>query len=383
MSASGPLVGFRIVELAGIGPNPWCAMMLADMGAEVVRVDRLVDAGLGIHIDPKYSLLDRSRRSIAVDLKNPEGVETILRMVEQSDALIEGFRAGVTERLGLGPEDCWARNAKLVYGRVTGWGQTGPLAKVAGHDINYISLAGAAWPIGRKSAPPAPPLNLVGDFGGGGMLLAVGVLAALLEAQRSGRGQVVDAAMTDGVASLMTALYGMRAAGLWSDDRESNILDGGAHYYNAYECADGRFVSIASIEKKFYAELLELTGFEDPDHAAHGDRAQWAPSKETLAALFRTKTRDEWCAILEGTDVCFAPVLTMGEAPGHPHNVARETFVEADGVVQPAPSPRFSRTPGKIQKPPSAHGADTDAVLADWGFSADELAGLREAGAVA
>lgn len=383
MSASGPLVGLKIVELAGIGPNPWCAMMLADMGAEVIRVDRLVDAGLGIAMDAKYALLDRSRRSIAVDLKKPEGIETVLRLVEQSDALIEGFRAGVTERLGIGPEDCWKRNPRLVYGRVTGWGQDGPLAKVAGHDINYISLVGAAHAIGRADGPPAPPLNLVGDFGGGGMLLAVGVLAALLEAQKSGKGQVVDAAMTDGAAALMTALYGMRAAGLWSDEREANILDGGAHFYNAYECADGRFVSIASIENKFYAELLEITGFEDPDHAAHRDRAQWAPAKEKVKALFRTKTRDEWCALLEGTDVCFAPVLTMGEAPGHPHNAARKTFVEENGVVQPAPAPRFSRTPGKIQKAPSKHGADTEAVLADWGFSPDELAALKAAGALA
>ncbi|MCZ6893582.1 MAG: CaiB/BaiF CoA-transferase family protein, partial [Gammaproteobacteria bacterium] len=254
MSASGPLVGYKVIELAGIGPNPMCAMLLADMGAEVVRVDRLVDAGLGIKMDPRFALLDRSRRSIAVDLKNPEGVELILRMVDTSDALIEGFRAGVTERLGLGPDDCLKRNPKLVYGRVTGWGQNGPLAKAAGHDINYISLAGAGYPIGRKDQPPSPPLNLVGDFGGGGMLLALGVVAALLEAQKSGQGQVVDAAMTDGVATLMTAIYGMHAAGLWTDDRESNILDGGAHFYDAYETADGRYISIASIETKFYAE---------------------------------------------------------------------------------------------------------------------------------
>lgn len=376
MAASGPLVGYKVIELAGIGPNPMCAMLLADMGAEVVRVDRLVDAGLGIKMDPKYALLDRSRRSIAVDLKNPEGVELILRMVDASDALIEGFRAGVTERLGLGPDDCLKRNPKLVYGRVTGWGQDGPLAKAAGHDINYISLAGAGYPIGRKDQPPSPPLNLVGDFGGGGMLLALGVVAALLEAQKSGQGQIVDAAMTDGVATLMTALYGMHAAGLWTDDRESNILDGGAHFYDAYETADGRYISIASIESKFYAELLERTGFEDPDHTAHRDRTQWTDMSVKMADLIKTKTRDEWCEVLEGTDICFAPVLTLSEAPKHPHNVARQTFVTENGVVQPAPAPRFSRTPGKIQKPPSAHGSDTEAVLRDWGF-ADEFAALK------
>ncbi len=378
MAASGPLVGYKVIELAGIGPNPMCAMMLADMGAEVVRIDRLADAGLGVKMDPKYSLLDRGRRSIALDLKQPEAIELVLRMVADADALIEGFRPGVTERLGIGPDACLQRNPKLVYGRVTGWGQDGPLAKAAGHDINYISLTGAAYAIGRAGEPPAPPLNLVGDFGGGGMLLALGVVAALLEAQKSGQGQVVDAAMTDGASVLMTALYGMHAAGLWRDERQSNILDGGAHFYNAYETADGKFISIASIEAKFYAELLERTGFSDPDHAAHKDRTQWAPNRETMAAMVKTKTRDEWCAILEGTDVCFAPVLSMSEAPGHAHNVARQTFVDSEGVMQPAPAPRFSRTPSAIQKGPSAPGADTAAVLADWGVSADELAALRD-----
>jgi alpha-methylacyl-CoA racemase len=324
-------------------------------------------------MDPKYALLDRSRRSIAVDLKNPAGVELILTLIEQSDALIEGFRAGVTERLGLGPEQCLQRNPKLVYGRITGWGQDGPLAKAAGHDINYISLAGAAHAIGPADAPPPPPLNLVGDFGGGGTYLAIGVLAALLEAQKSGQGQVVDAAMVDGVASLMTAIYGMYAAGVVTDDRGTNILDGGAHFYDAYETADGRYISIASIESKFYAELLELTGFEDPDHKGHRDKTQWPALGETMAAMIKTKTRDEWCEILEGTDVCFAPVLNLAEAPQHPHNVARGTFVEVDGVVQPAPAPRFSRTPSQIQKGASQHGADTEAVLADWGFDAAQI----------
>lgn len=383
MSASGPLVGYKIIELAGIGPNPMCAMLLADMGAEVIRVDRVVDAGLGIPMNEKYALLDRSRRSIAVDLKHPDGVELVLRMVEKSDALIEGFRAGVTERLGIGPEDCFTRNEKLVYGRVTGWGQNGPLAKAAGHDINYIALAGAAYPIGKADRPPSPPLNLIGDFGGGGMLLAVGVLAGLLEAQKSGKGQVVDAAMTDGVATLMTALYGMHAAGLWTDKRESNILDGGAHFYDCYETSDGRYISIASIESKFYAELLELTGFEDQDHAAHKDKAQWSDTSVKMADLIKTKTRDEWCELLEGTDICFAPVLSMSEAPSHPHNVARETFIDDNGVVQPAPAPRFSRTPGKIQKPPSPHGGDTDTVLLDWGIPEQELAILKNKRVVA
>jgi alpha-methylacyl-CoA racemase len=378
MSASGPLVGYKVIELAGIGPNPMCAMLLADMGAEVIRVDRLVDAGLGIPMDPKFSLLDRSRRSIAVDLKTPEGVEVVLKLIEQSDALIEGFRAGVTERLGLGPEVCLERNPKLVYGRVTGWGQEGPLAKVAGHDINYISLVGAGHAIGPADAPPPPPLNLVGDFGGGGAYLAIGVLAAMLEAQKSGLGQVVDAAMVDGVGSLMTAVYGMHAAGIVTDDRGTNILDGGAHFYDAYETADGRYISIASIESKFYGELLQLTGFEDAEHAGHRDKTAWPKLGEKMAALIKTKTRDEWCEILEGSDVCFAPVLTITEAPDHPHNVARNSFVKVDGVVHPAPAPRFSRTVSKIQKGASKPGADTVAVLADWGFDSSSISSLQQ-----
>ena len=383
MAASGPLVGYKVIELAGIGPNPFCAMLLADMGAEVIRVDRVVDGGLGIPIDPKYALLDRSRRSIAVDLKSPEGIELVLSMVEKSDALIEGFRAGVTERLGIGPEDCMQRNPALVYGRVTGWGQDGPLAKVAGHDINYISLIGAAHAIGPDNAPPPPPLNLVGDFGGGGVYLALGVVAALLEAQKSGKGQVVDAAMVDGAASLMTAIYGMYGMGIVTDDRGTNILDGGAHFYNTYETKDGKYVSIASIEAKFYQELLDLTGFEDPDHQAHKNKASWAANRDKMRAMIKTKTRDEWCDILEGSDVCFAPVLSMAEAPSHPHNVARGTFVEQNGVTQPAPAPRFSRTPSQIQKAPSAHGADTEAVLADWGFDDAKIAAWKEKGIVA
>jgi len=377
MAASGPLVGYKVVELAGIGPNPMCAMMLADMGAEVIRVDRVISANLGVPVDARFSLLDRSRRSIAVDLKQRAGIDLVLKLVDRADALIEGFRPGVTERLGLGPDVCQARNPRLVYGRVTGWGQHGTLAQAAGHDINYISLTGAAYAIGQRDRPPAPPLNLVGDFGGGGMLLAVGVLAALLEAQKSGKGQVVDAAMTDGAAILMTALYGLHGSGYWTDQREGNILDGGAHFYDAYETKDGKYISIASIEAKFYDELLTLTGFSDPDNAGHRDREQWPALAARMTALIKTRTRDEWCRILEGTDVCFAPVLSMSEAPKHPHNVSRQTFVTENGVTQPAPAPRFSRTPSKIQKAPSADGADTDAVLGDWGFSAADIAQFR------
>lgn len=378
MNTSGPLAGFRIVELAGIGPNPFCAMLLADLGADIIRVDRLTNAGLGVPVERQFSLLNRSRRSIAVDLKTPEGVDIVLRLVEQADALIEGFRPGVTERMGLGPDDCLARNPKLVYGRITGWGQHGPLSQAAGHDINYVSLAGAAHAIGRRDSGPVPPLNLVGDFGGGGMLLAVGVLAALLEAHKSGKGQVVDAAMTDGVATLMTGVYGLLAAGVMKDQRESNILDGGSHFYDIYETADGKYISIASLEPKFYKIMLELTGFDDPDAAGHMDRERWPELSEKMGALFKTRTRDAWCEILEGTDVCFAPVLSMEEAPNHPHNRARKTFVEKGGVTQPAPSPRFSRTPGGIQCAPSNPGADTAAALADWGFAADEISMLRE-----
>jgi len=379
-AASGPLTGIRIVELAGIGPGPFAAMVLADMGADVVRVDRADRVTGG---GPSLAIWDRSRRSIGVDLKHPEGVETVLRLVEGADAFLEGFRPGVTERLGLGPDDCLARNPRLVYGRMTGWGQDGPYASTAGHDINYIALAGALEPIGRRGEAPVPPLNLVGDFGGGGMLLALGVCAALVEAGRSGHGQVVDAAMVDGSAQLMTMMHAMRAIGVWSDERGTNMLDTGAHFYDVYETSDAKFVSIGSIEPQFYAELLRLTGLAaDPAFEAQMDRSQWPALKQRLVALFATKTRDEWCALMEGTDVCFAPVLSMAEAPAHPHNSARGTFTTVDGVVQPAPAPRFSRTPSAIQSPPASAGQHTDAVLADWGFDGSEIAKLREAGAV-
>ena len=378
----GPLQGLRVIELAGIGPCPMCAMLLAELGAEVVRIDRLTDSGLGIDMAPEFHLLNRSRPSIAVDLKHPDGVETVLRLAESADALIEGFRPGVAERLGLGPEACAARNPRLVYGRVTGWGQDGPLAKSAGHDLNYIALTGALDAIGRRGAPPTPPLNLVGDFGGGALYLALGVVAALCEARASGKGQTVDAAMIDGAASLMTSAYALRAAGVSDAPRGENILDSGAHFYDVYETSDGRYVSIAPVEPKFYAELLRRIGLDAGD-APHGaDRAEWPESKSRLAALFRTRTRDEWRAILEGTDACFAPVLGMDEAHRHPHNAERATFVERDGIVQPNAAPRFSRTPGGIRCSPPAPGSGTRSVLGDWGFGEGEIDDLAARGVI-
>ena len=379
----GPLRGVKIIELAGIGPCPMCAMLLAELGADVVRVDRPADSGLGIGMAPEHRLLHRSRPSIAVDLKHPDGVETVLRLVDGADALIEGFRPGVTERLGIGPKDCAARNPGLVYGRVTGWGQDGPLAGAAGHDLDYIALTGALDAIGRRGAPPTPPLNLVGDFGGGALYLALGVVAALYEARESGRGQTVDAAMIDGAASLMTSAYALRAAGVGDGPRGENVLDGGAHFYEVYETSDGRYVAIAPVEPKFYAELLERIGL-DPGDAPHSmDRADWPASKAQLAARFRTRTRDEWCEVLEGTDACFAPVLGMDEAHRHPHNAARATFVERDGIVQPNAAPRFDRTPGGIRCSPPAPASGTRAVLADWGFTAAEIDDLAARGVVA
>ena len=372
----GPLRGVKIVELAGIGPCPMCAMLLAELGADVVRIDRMAESGLGIGMAPEYRLLNRSRPGIALDLKHPDGVAAVLRLVEGADALIEGFRPGVTERLGLGPADCAARNPRLVYGRVTGWGQDGPLAGAAGHDLNYIALTGALDAIGRPGGPPTPPLNLVGDFGGGALYLALGVVAALYEARESGRGQTVDAAMIDGAASLMTAAYGLLAAGIGGAPRGENLLDGGAHFYDVYETSDGRYVSVAAIEPKFYATLLEKIGL-DPNDAPHSpDGADWPAAKARLAALFRTRSRDEWCAILEGTDACFAPVLGMDEAPRHPHNAARETFVERDGIMQPNAAPRFDRTPSGIRRSPPAAAGGTRATLADWGFAPAEIDAL-------
>jgi alpha-methylacyl-CoA racemase len=378
----GPLSGVKMVEFGGIGPPPMCGMLLADMGADILRIDRTQPSGLGLPVPARYAVMDRSRRSVAIDLKKPEGVEAVMRLLEQADGLIEGFRPGVMERLGLGPEAVWAHNSRLVFGRVTGWGQSGPLSHAAGHDINYISLIGATHAIGRRGQLPTPPLNLVGDFGGGALYLALGIVAALYEAKQSGRGQVVDAAMTDGAASLMASAYGMYASGLTNNRRGENIVDSGAHFYDVYETADGKFISIAAIEAKFYAELLQRLGMQDEDVPPQMDREGWPATKERFTKLFRTKTREEWCEILEGTDVCFGPVLDFDEAPEHPHNRARETFIEIDGVVQPAPAPRFSRTPSAVQRPPSEPGADTEEGLLAWGFSQTDLNRLRTAGAI-
>ena len=374
----GPLAGIRVIEIAGIGPGPFCAMMLSDLGAEVIRVDRKDRAGTG---DPRQ-VLNRGRRSLALDLKKPTAVAAVLRMVETADVLVEGFRPGVMERLGLGPEECLSRNGQLIYGRMTGWGQQGPLATAAGHDINYIALAGALHAMGNADRPPAPPLNLVGDFGGGGMYLLCGILAALLERHRSGKGQVVDAAMVDGTASLLSAFYGLLATGKWQDKRESNYLDGGAHFYNSYQCADGKFVAIGSIEPQFYALLLEKCGIDDPAFREQLNPAQWPLLKQKLAAVFMTRSQKEWCQLLEGSDVCFAPVLDLTEAPQHPHLKSRETFTEAFGVVQPAPAPRFSRTPGKIQGPAALAGEHSIAILGEWGFSEQEIRQLQAAEAL-
>jgi alpha-methylacyl-CoA racemase len=379
----GPLAGLKIIEIAGIGPGPFCAMMLADMGADVVRVDRAQNVMGGDPSAPPADVLNRGRRSIGVDLKNPDGVEAVLSLIEAADGLIEGFRPGVMERLGLGPDAALARNPKLVYGRMTGWGQDGPYAPTAGHDINYIALAGALEPIGRRGEAPVPPLNLVGDFGGGGMLLAYGLVCGLLSAQRTGEGQVVDAAMVDGAAVLTTMFHAFRAMGIWEDQRGTNLLDTGAHFYDVYETADGKYVSIGSIEPQFYAELLRCTGLEGEDLPYQHDKGQWPALKERLASIFATKTRDEWCEIMEGTDVCFAPVLSLAEAPQHPHNVHRETFLELDGVVQPAPAPRFSGTPATVQRPPAHAGQHTDEVLAEWGVEPARIAKLRDANAIA
>ncbi len=386
----GPLNGFKIIEVAGIGPGPFTAMMLSDMGADVIRIDRAGNAVGGDPDAPPADLLNRGRRSVGLDLKSEAGVSVLLDLVGSADAIIEGFRPGVAERLGFGPDVCLERNPKLVYSRMTGWGQDGPYASTAGHDINYIALGGALAHLGRKGEKPTPPINLVGDFGGGGMLQAFGVVCALLEAQKSGSGQVVDAAMVDGAATLMTMIWSFSAMGIWSDTKGENLLDTGAHFYDTYETSDGKYVSIGSIEPQFYDELLQLTGLEDHLEAKgtelpyQHDKSQWPMLKDALTEIFAGKTRDEWCGIMEGSDVCFAPVLTMSEAAEHPHNVERGTFIEVAGIPQPAPSPRFSRTPGSVQRPPAFAGQHTDEVLADW-LSIDDTAvkTLREEGTVA
>ena len=371
----GPLQGFRVIELAGIGPGPFCGMMLSDMGAEVIRVDRI-----GGNRRPR-DVLARNRRSIAVDLKQPEGVALVLKLVETADALFEGFRPGVTERLGLGPDECLARNEKLVYGRMTGWGQDGPIAHAAGHDINYIGLAGALHAIGEPGGKPVPPLNLIGDFGGGGMLLAYGLVCGMLEASRSGKGQVIDAAMVDGAAALMAMFFSMVGHG-FKNERGANMLDGGAHFYNTYETKDDKYICVGSIEPQFYAELVEKAGVDANKFGPQMETGQWGGFKDELAAVFKTKTRDQWCEIMEGSDVCFAPVLSILEAPRHPHNKHRGTFVEVEGVTQPAPAPRFSRTETQTPRSARAAGQDTRSVLADIGMTSAEVGALEERGVV-
>lgn len=382
---SGPLSGYKIIEIAGIGPGPFAAMMLADMGAEVIRVDRARKTPAPVVGDrpTNVDILARGRRNIALDLKHPDGVAALLDLVEGADALIEGFRPGVMERLGIGPTECLDRNPKLIFGRMTGWGQTGPYAQAAGHDINYISLAGALAHFGRAGQPPTPPANMVGDFGGGGMFLAFGVVCALLEAQRSGEGQIVDAAMIDGSATLMTMFWSFTQMGIHDGSRRGvNMLDTGAHFYDVYECSDGEYVSIGSIEPQFYAELLRLTGLDDdPAFAAQLDSAQWPALKERLAEIFLSRSRDEWCALMEYTDVCFAPVLRMDEAAEHPHNVERGSFVDVEGLRQPAPAPRFSRTKPELGLPPASAGQHTTEVLTAWGIPAERVATMLESGA--
>jgi len=379
----GPLDGVKVIELAGIGPGPFCAMMLSDMGADVIRVDRSSAVPAEFPTTPNIDVAMRGRRSIGVDLKNPDAIEMMLRLVADSDVLIEGFRPGVTERMGLGPDECLAANPALVYGRMTGWGQDGPYALAAGHDINYIALSGVLSMIGRQGEAPVPPLNLVGDFGGGGMYLAFGVVSALVSARATGKGQVVDAAMVDGAASLAAMFSTMRAAGRHSEERGTNMLDTGAHFYDVYECSDGEYVSIGSIEPQFYSILLEKLGLDPADLPHQLDHAQWPALKEKVAGIFATKTRDEWSEIMEHTDICFAPVLNPSEAPNHPHNVARNTFIEIDGISQPAPAPRFSGTPTAVPTSPPHFGQNTDETLTSFGFSGDEIAALHKSGAIA
>jgi len=370
----GPLAGIKVVEMAAIGPVPFCAMMLSDMGADVIRIDRLKQKGSG----HRANVLYRGRKSIAVDLKDSQGVDVAMKLINKCDAVIEGFRPGVMERLGLGPEVCLNQNPKLVYGRMTGWGQQGKLSQAAGHDINYISLAGALGSMGYPDRPPTPPLNLIGDFGGGAMYLLSGVLAALLERHSSGKGQVIDAAMTDGTASLLSGFYGMMAMGMWTTDRYKNRLDGGAFYYGSYECADGKHISLGSLEPQFYALLLEKCGIEDESFDEQLDQEAWPLKRQKMEAIFKTKTRNQWCEILEGTDVCFAPVLDLEEAPDHPHNKERETFVNFEGITQPAPAPRFSRTQGTIQSSANLTGENSEEILEKWGFTNDQISNLRE-----
>ena len=379
---SGPLAGLKIVELAGIGPGPFCAMLLADLGATVIRIDRPQPVDLGISRPLRYNLILRNRPAIALDLKSSSSIEAALQLIERADALIEGFRPGVMERLGLGPEVCLARNPRLAYGRMTGWGQSGPLAQKAGHDINYIALTGVLNAVGRENQPPSIPLNLVGDYGGGSLYLALGLLAAILHARQSGRGQVVDAAIVDGTASLATSLFGMHAAGMLTPRRGSNIADSGAHFYDVYECADGKWISVGPLEPKFYAEFLDLLEIDITRLGAQKDPANWPRAKEIIGARFREQPRDHWAALFADSDACVSPVLDWDEAPYHDHLRARGSFVEIDGVIQPAPAPRFSATPPSMPRPPAAATAEnTRAALADW-LSPAELASWRTRGII-
>lgn len=375
-TGNGPLDGVRVVELAGIGPGPFAAMLLADLGADVVRVDR--PGGSGISIDAAHDLTNRGKRSVLVDLKAPEGPGQVLDLVEHADVLVEGYRPGVAERLGIGPDACLARNPRLVYGRMTGWGQDGPLADAAGHDIGYIALTGALAMTGTAEGPPVAPANLLGDYAGGSLYLVVGILAALRHAAtEDGAGQVVDAAIVDGTAHLTTMIHGMLAVGAWQDRRAANLLDGGAPFYGTYETADGGHMAVGALEQRFYDEFLRRLGLQDeaPDR---NDLAAWGALRDAIAARFRTRTRDEWTAVFEGSDACVAPVLSLSEAPGHPHLAARGTFVEHDGRTQPAPAPRFSRTPGSVRRAPALPGADTDEVAREWGVPTLTTAAARD-----
>ena len=373
----GPLNGLRIIELAGIGPAPMCAMLLADLGADVVRIDRIEPSGLGVAMEPRFDVNARNRRSVALDLKSAAGRDAVLRLIADADVLIEGFRPGVAERLGLGPAECQVRNPRLVYGRMTGFGQQGPLASAAGHDINYIALSGALHAIGARGGKPVPPLNLVGDYGGGALYLAFGLLAALFERQTSGRGQVVDAAMVDGAASLASIFYGLTASGRWGEPRGENLLDGGAPFYDTYETLDGGHVALGALEPKFFAELAQRIGLPDRFVQGQYDRRLWPEMRDALTTLMRTRSRDEWCALLEGSDACFAPVLSIAEAPHHPHARARAAFIEVGGVVQPGPAPRFDRSSTDMPRPAPAIGAHTDEVLREAGFTPAEVAALQ------
>lgn len=372
----------RIVEMAGIGPGPFCAMMLADMGAEVIRIHQKNGSPLLPILNTKYDVLARGRRSMAIDLKMPGAAEGVRQLIDRADALIEGYRPGVMERLGLGPDACLERNPKLVFGRMTGWGQTGKLASAAGHDINYISLSGVLNAIGREGSAPVVPLNLVGDFGGGGLMLAFGIVCAMLEARDSGKGQVVDAAMTDGSALLASSMFGFKAAGIWSNKRGDNLLDGAAHFYDTYECADGKYVSVGSIEPQFYKLLLQKLGIDDPAFNAQMDPTAWPALKQRLASIFKTRPRAEWASVFDGTDACCTPILDWDEAVQHEHNRDRNTFVEIAGITQPAPAPRFSRTIPEVSRPPSRADEHTEAILSEWGVDQTLVATLREQGAI-